>query len=80
MNTRTLRHEYGISQKELARGFGIPLKTVQSWEYKDNMPEYVWNMLNMCFSYVDAYQKKIGDSDGVKEVLQFFAMTHKLEE
>lgn len=38
--------EYGISQTELSKRFGIPLRTVQDWHGgRRNPPDYVVNMM-----------------------------------
>lgn len=50
MDSRPIREFYGFTQKEISDIFGIPLKTVQSWEYRHNMPSYVSDMMNKYFA------------------------------
>lgn len=43
---RELCETYGISQTELSRAYGIPLRTVQDWHAgRRTPPSYVVNML-----------------------------------
>lgn len=44
---RELCEAYGISQTELSRRYGIPLRTVQDWHAgRRTPPSYVVNMLH----------------------------------
>lgn len=46
MTIKELCEQYGIRQSELARRFGIPLRTVQNWhEGIRTPPDYVVRML-----------------------------------
>lgn len=71
MNTKSLREKYQLTQRELSEIFSIPLRTVQSWDYKDNMPEYVWNMLSCYLSLLDAQFK--GDIGKIKNMLNIMS-------
>lgn len=43
---KDLCQEYGLKQTELARRFGIPLRTVQGWYLGERMPpDYVLKMM-----------------------------------
>lgn len=37
----------GLTQKEFAEKYGIPYRTVTSWDYRQNMPEWVETMLGV---------------------------------
>lgn len=71
MNTKYFREKYQLTQRELSEIFSIPLRTVQSWDYKDNMPEYVWNMLSSYLSLLDAQFK--GDIGKIKNMLNIMS-------
>lgn len=46
MNVKDLCNKYGITQTELARRFGIPLRTVQGWYLGERRPpSYVPGMI-----------------------------------
>jgi len=46
MTTHYLREMLGnITQKEFAKEFNIPYRTVQNWDSRDCMPQYVWNLI-----------------------------------
>lgn len=38
VNVAELRSSLGLSQSEFARGFGVPVRTVQNWEQKRRQP------------------------------------------
>ena len=43
---KKLRAELGLSQQKFAKKFGIPLRTVQDWEYgKREVRSYIVNMM-----------------------------------
>ena len=43
---KELRKELGLSQAKFAEKFGIPLRTIQDWEYgKREVRSYIVNML-----------------------------------
>jgi len=43
---KELRRELGLSQAKFAERFGIPLRTLQDWEYgKREVRSYIVNML-----------------------------------
>lgn len=50
-NTRTIKEiceAYGITQTELSRKYGIPLRTVQDWHGgRRTPPDYVVNMIEI---------------------------------
>lgn len=46
-----LCQRYGLTQSELARHFGIPLRTVQDWHAgRRTAPAYVVDMMNQLLS------------------------------
>lgn len=45
MTTKSLRKEFGYTQKELAEKYDIPLRTLQNWDARDCMPDYVFMMM-----------------------------------
>ena len=46
MTIKEICEKYGYNQTELAKRFGIPLRTVQEWHGgRRNPPEYVVNMI-----------------------------------
>lgn len=52
MTIKELCIEYGMKQTELARRFGIPIRTVQDWySGKRVPPEYVINMMIEILKY-----------------------------
>lgn len=46
MNTKSLRRIYGYTQADLARQFAIPLGTVQNWDARNCMPDYIYRMMS----------------------------------
>lgn len=46
MNTKAFKEIYNITDKEIAKLFNIPIRTIENWNYRNTMPEYVWNMMN----------------------------------
>lgn len=54
-NTKTIKElceTYGLSQTELSRRYGIPLRTVQDWHAgRRTPPDYVVNMLSELLAY-----------------------------
>ena len=47
MTTKEICEMYGLSQTELAKRFGIPLRTVQDWYGgRRNPPDYVVAMMD----------------------------------
>lgn len=47
MDMREIRKKTGLSQQKFGDKYGIPLRTVQNWEYgKREAPEYVLDLLN----------------------------------
>lgn len=46
MNFKDLREQSGMTRPEFAKYFGIPYRTVQSWELGDRQcPEYLLNLM-----------------------------------
>ncbi len=46
MTTKELREMYGMTRQEFARYFGIPYRTVQSWELGDRKcPDYLVRLI-----------------------------------
>lgn len=41
MTTHDLRAEYGLTQKQLAEIFDIPLRTVQNWDSRGCCPAFM---------------------------------------
>lgn len=49
MTTKELLEHYGVSQTELSRRFGIPLRTVQDWYAgRRTPPDYVLFLIEKC--------------------------------
>lgn len=49
---KTICETYGLTQAELARRFGIPLRTVQDWHAgRRTPPDYVVNMIVKILEY-----------------------------
>lgn len=42
MNTKEIRKDMGMTQKQFAEEFSIPLGTVQNWDARDCMPSYMY--------------------------------------
>lgn len=40
-STHWFREKMGLSQKELAEKFDIPIGTVKNWDARYNMPKYI---------------------------------------
>ena len=46
MDIRTVRKKLNMTQTEFGNLFGIPMRTIQEWEYgKRKAPDYVINMM-----------------------------------
>ena len=46
MDIRTVRKKLNMTQTEFGNLFGIPMRTIQEWEYgKRKAPDYVINMI-----------------------------------
>lgn len=41
MNTRDIRETFNWSQKQMADITGIPLRTIENWDYRDNMKDWL---------------------------------------
>ena len=53
---KELRKELGLSQAKFAEKFGIPLRTVQDWEYgKREVRSYI---VNMMYKIIELENKK----------------------
>lgn len=48
MTTKSLREEFGYTQKELAERYNIPLRTLQNWDSRECMPPYIFSMIYQC--------------------------------
>jgi hypothetical protein len=54
---KELRKELGLSQAKFAEKFGIPLRTVQDWEYgKREVRSYI---VNMMYKIIELENKKV---------------------
>lgn len=49
----SLRMERGLTQKEFAENFGIPLRTVQNWESRGCCPDYVLGLFYRYYAEKD---------------------------
>lgn len=45
--TKYFREKFGYTQKEMSEKFGIPLRTIQNWDSRSCMPDYVYTLLLM---------------------------------
>lgn len=45
MKTTSIRKKLGMSQREFAEYYSIPIGTVRNWESRDCCPEYILVML-----------------------------------
>lgn len=52
---KEIRRDFGLTQVQFADRFGIPLRTVQGWESRRTMPQYIYNILSM---YYDSIEKE----------------------
>lgn len=52
-STKELREERGLTQKEFADKFGIPLRTVQNWECRGCCPDYVLGLFYRYYAEKD---------------------------
>lgn len=47
MTIKEIRESNGLTQKQFAEHFDIPIKTIQNWEYgRTNPPDYVTKMID----------------------------------
>lgn len=46
MNTTEIRRKFELTQTDISVKFNIPLDTVKEWDEKNNMPTYIWEMMN----------------------------------
>lgn len=54
MNTKNIRKQYDFTQRELAALFDIPLRTLEGWDLRDCMPDYMEPMIARCLASMDA--------------------------
>lgn len=41
MNTKDIRDTFSWTQKQMADITGIPLRTIENWDFRDNMKEWL---------------------------------------
>lgn len=54
-STKLLREKFRMTQKELADRYNIPLRTVQNWDLRNCMPDYVFIAIYKSESYMEDY-------------------------
>lgn len=57
MDTKVFRSRYGLSQRQFAEFFGVPIRTVHNWDYRNCAPEY---FICLCHAYMELYLKDGG--------------------
>lgn len=51
-NMKEIRRKTGMTQRQFAEHFGIPIRTLQNWENGVNVPpEYTVNMIRRLLKY-----------------------------
>lgn len=63
---KEIRLRFGMTQAQFAAEFDIPLRTVQGWESRSTMPEYIYNMLSKYLYEIEKwnlYRNGIKDLD-----------------
>lgn len=45
MDSREIRAINNLSQKDLAKKYGIPYRTITEWDTRKSMKEYMYNIL-----------------------------------
>ena len=48
MDTRSIREINGLTVKQFAKKYDIPVRTIEGWDYKDTLPIYFYNILLNC--------------------------------
>lgn len=67
MNITELRESTGMSQKQFAAWFNIPLKTVQNWEYgRSTPPVYVIEMIKTIINQSKSFKITEPESSNCK--------------
>lgn len=41
MNTKDIREIFGWTQKQMAEITGIPLRTIENWDFRNNMKQWI---------------------------------------
>lgn len=41
MDTRDIRETFGWSQREMSKFTGIPLRTIENWDYRRNLKQWL---------------------------------------
>ena len=73
MDTKTIRGLYNLRQKDLARIFGVPIRTVQNWDLRGTMPVYVGDMMEFILERCQVDQDPLGDpEDRVREIRKMY--------
>ena len=54
-STKLLRSQFNMTQKELADRYSIPLRTVENWDLRNCMPDYVFMSIYMAETYMRDY-------------------------
>lgn len=50
MTTKDIRKDLGMTQKQFAEEFNIPLGTVQNWDARNCMPIYISKLFSKLYS------------------------------
>lgn len=46
MNTKIFKETFNLNDKDLSYLFNIPIRTIENWDYRNSMPDYVFGMMN----------------------------------
>lgn len=68
-NCKYLREYFNLSRKEFANLTCIPVRTIETWEQKDSMPEYVLLAIMRWLESTLQVADKYRDSVGVKHTI-----------
>ena len=65
---RTLRNQSGMTRKQFAEHLGIPLRTIEDWEYgKRTPPDYIPRLIGYALKYEELIKKMEADWANRKE-------------
>lgn len=65
MDSKLIRKDLGMTQKEFAEKYGIPLTTVKNWDSRDCMPTY------LCSVFAEIVALRL-ENDSLKNAIKSF--------